>query len=407
MIFLRLISALLLSYLAGRIAKKLKFPPILGWLIIAMFLGEYGLNLLDKTTTTHLIYTTLFGISQLALGSMIGSTLVYSELKDKIRNVLVIGITDIVTTFIVVTAVFAVVLYRMHLPLIGAVIFGVIAISTAPAPPVGLVQQYHCRGTLSDTVAPMTALNSVLVNLIFFPVVAMIGAVVGDTGGSILMDILVVVAAPIALGMVTGFIAGRLVREKTSRYQTDIFFILMFIVLDIAATYLNTYIFLGSKMMNILAGISFTTTFVNTIPRRRLSSYQRDFALFHNYLFMFFIVSLSKDLNPFGLLSGGLTMIIYVISRAVSKYLGSYIGAKISRAEGKISRGIGIVMQPHSGVSIMFSGISAHAITPLSPELASLINLTISAAALVIELISLPLSKKLYEKYEEIPPSKG
>lgn len=407
MLLLRFVAAFVLSYLAGRLAKQLKFPPILGWLIIAMFLGRYGLDLLNEKLVAHPVYTTLYGVSQLALGSMIGITLVYQELKDKIKSVLMIGLFDIITTFVVVSAVFAVVLAYLHLPLIGSIIFGTIAVSTAPAPPVGLIQQYGCRGPLSDTVAPMTALNSVLINLIFFPMIAIIGAVASNAHSSFLLDILIVVCAPLVLGALVGFVASLFVKEKTSRTATNSCYALLFVVLYLVSSYLNSSVFTGTKMMTILAGMSFAAVYVNGIPAAKLRLFQKDFVPVHNYLFMFFIVNLSKDLNPFGLLTGGATMIIYVASRAVSKYLGNFIGAKISHAEEKVSKGIGIVMQPHSGVSIMFSGISAQAIAPLSPELASLITLTISAAALVIELISLPLSKKIYDQFGEIPPAQS
>lgn len=403
MLFLRFFLALALAYFAGRLAKKLKFPPIIGWLLMAMFLGPHGWKLLDEPLTSHPLYTTFFGISQLALGSMVGYTLVYRSLKEKIKSVLAISLADALVTFLLVTGVFALLLHRMQLPLIGAVLFGVIAMTTAPAPPVGLIQQYRCRGPLSDTVAPMTAINSVLTNAIFFPVVAIISALSSDAQGSILLDIAIVVLAPIGLGLVAGLAASRLVGEKSSRRQVDASYIAFFFLLFFLASFLNQKVFSSAQMMTILAGIAYAAAFVNGIPASQVGRFQKDFLPIHNALFLFFIVHLSKDLNPFGLLDGGVTMLLYVISRGLGKYSGSFLGAKLSHADEKVTRGIGLVMQPHSGVSIMFSGISAHALAPLSPELAGLLHVSISAAALVIELISMPLSKLVYEKYGEIP----
>lgn len=403
MLLLRFIAALSLAWFAGQAARKLKLPPIIGWLIVAMFLGEHGIDLLNAPLISHPLYTSLFGIAQLALGSMIGYTLLYRNLQAKLKSVLAIALADIVFTFAVVSGVFVLALRQMHLPVAGSVLFGVIAVSTAPAPPVGLVHQYHCRGPLSDSVAPMTALNNVLATIIFFIVVAIMGARISETQSSLAADIAIVVLAPVALGFLCGFIAGRLVGAKRPRWFINATYLLLFFVLYLVCSCLNEHVFISARMMPILAGISFAATFVNILPPDKLAAFQKDFGPPHNYLFMFFIVNLSKDLNPFGLLSGGPVMLLYVLARALSKYAGCYLGARISRADEKVRRGMGIVMQPHSGVSIMFSGIGAKTLAPLSPELAALLQLTISAAALVIELISLPLSKLVYEKFHEIP----
>ncbi len=48
------------------------------------------------------------------------------------------------------------------------------------------------------------------------------------------------------------------------------------------------------------------------------------------------------------LLTGGL----YILSRAVGKYFGVWLGAVISGTEGEIRKYLGLAMLPHSGVTI-------------------------------------------------------
>ena len=47
---LRLLAVMVLAFVAGKLASKLKMPVILGWLIAGMVLGPHALNLLDHHT---------------------------------------------------------------------------------------------------------------------------------------------------------------------------------------------------------------------------------------------------------------------------------------------------------------------------------------------------------------------
>ncbi|MDK7119594.1 hypothetical protein, partial [Streptococcus oralis] len=78
-----------------------------------------------------------------------------------------------------------------------------------------------------------------------------------------------------------------------------------------------------------------------------------------------------------------------------------YLGAKISHAPKVVEKYMGVIMMPHSGVSIMFAGIAAYNLMGVYPELANLLQITISAAALIIEIISLPVAGMVYRKLGE------
>ncbi len=44
LLFLRLLAAVALAFVVGKLVSKLKLPSILGWLIAGMILGPHGLS---------------------------------------------------------------------------------------------------------------------------------------------------------------------------------------------------------------------------------------------------------------------------------------------------------------------------------------------------------------------------
>ena len=66
---------------------------------------------------------------------------------------------------------------------------------------------------------------------------------------------------------------------------------------------------------------------------------------------------------------------------------------------------IGLTLLPHSGVSLLFTGISINVLTVIVPSLVSIIQGTI-ASAVINEIIVVLLAKFAFQKAHEIPGSK-
>ena len=46
---LRLLIAIIIAFIAGKLISKLRLPAILGWLIVGMILGPHAVGLLDAS----------------------------------------------------------------------------------------------------------------------------------------------------------------------------------------------------------------------------------------------------------------------------------------------------------------------------------------------------------------------
>ncbi|MDY4549560.1 MAG: hypothetical protein SPD43_02840 [Candidatus Enterosoma sp.] len=106
------------------------------------------------------------------------------------------------------------------------------------------------------------------------------------------------------------------------------------------------------------------------------------------------------------LLSSGLFTVIYIAFLSLGKISFSYVGAKITKSEDSIKKYFGLTLLPHSGVSLLFTGISINFLTVIDPCLSSIIQGMIASAAVINEIIVVLLAKFALQKAHEIPGSK-
>ena len=109
------------------------------------------------------------------------------------------------------------------------------------------------------------------------------------------------------------------------------------------------------------------------------------------------ILDLAAPLDYHLIFSAGLYTVVYIISRAVGKYLGAYFGASITHSSETVKKYLGFTLLPHSGVSLVFTGIAVSILEGPVPECAAIIQGTIAAAAVINEIIAVFMAKKGFE----------
>ena len=78
---LKLIFAVFVAFLFGKLVSKLKLPAILGWLLAGMTLGPHALGLLNEPMMEAAWYTTAESILECVVGLMIGTELIWRKIK--------------------------------------------------------------------------------------------------------------------------------------------------------------------------------------------------------------------------------------------------------------------------------------------------------------------------------------
>ncbi|MGI5964128.1 MAG: cation:proton antiporter, partial [Lawsonibacter sp.] len=215
-LFLRLCAAVALAYLCGRLITKLKLPSILGWLIAAMVLGPHALALTTQELLDAAWYQNLIHVMECAVGLMIGTELVWNKIKRSGKAIVITTLTQSLGTFLLVSLVFGIVFYVSGIPLYLALIFGGIALATAPAPALSIVREFQTDGPVTKTLIPMAALDDIVGCIVFFCVIA---AVAGHLSAGALPVYLIpmIVLLPLLIGAITGYIAGMFLKKEQGK----------------------------------------------------------------------------------------------------------------------------------------------------------------------------------------------
>ena len=131
---LRLLLAVAAAYLMGKLVSKLKLPAILGWLLTGMVLGPHALGLVDQALLDAEWYNVAESVMECTAGLMIGTELVWKRMRRSGAQIVVMTLAESLGTFVCVAAVFAAIFAFTGTPLYLALVFGGIALATAPAP---------------------------------------------------------------------------------------------------------------------------------------------------------------------------------------------------------------------------------------------------------------------------------
>lgn len=392
---LKLIFAVFVAFLFGKLVSKLKLPAILGWLLAGMTLGPHALGLLNEPMMEAAWYTTAESILECVVGLMIGTELIWRKIKKAGKQIVVTTITESLGTFLVVSLVFGVIFGITGVPLYLAFLFGGIALATAPAPSLSIVNEMKTAGPVTSTLIPMAALDDLVGALVFFTVVALVSAHV-STAGIPVLGVLFLVFLPVLIGAATGFVAGKLL-QKAHTASGALAAMLLLLCSAAIGMVLNQYVLPVPAINFLLIGMAFSTVFANMISEKQLAEIMKVMDPVIGISLIIAILNLGAPLDYHLIFGAGLYTAIYITARAIGKYSGAYLGASVTHAPQTVKKFLGFTLLPHSGVSLVFTGIAVSVLNGPAPECASIIQGTIAAAAVINEIIAVFMAKKGFE----------
>lgn len=171
----------------------------------------------------------------------------------------------------------------------------------------------------------------------------------------------------------------------------------MIVVTTVVGYLCNTYLMPSPLLNFMLMGMAFSATFSNMVTEERLERIIQDFNPLLGIAMIVVILNLGAPLDYHAILGAGLYTIVYIIARAMGKYFGARIGAKATGMQPTVQKYLGFTLLPHSGVSLVFTGITVSVLMAPAPECAGIIQGTIAAAAVINEIIAVIVAKKGFE----------
>lgn len=390
---LRLLAVVFLSALAGKLASKLKMPAVLGFLIAGMTFGPHALNLLSQEVLDHPAYHTLISFLECGMGLMLGSEMVWRKMRSYGKQIVVITLAQSLTTFVVVSAAFSAIFYWAGIPVFLGLIFGGIALAMAPAPALSIVTEYNTDGPVTKTLIPLAVIDDVIAICIFLSVM---GVILQKTAGGSLPWYLIplVILFPILIGAVTGSLTAA-VMKKVSSPKINVAVVWVGVLLTAILTALANQYLMPIPILNfMLSGMVYSAVFANILDEAKLGAVMNYCTPIINACFTLIILNLGAPLDYRLILGAGVFTAVYIIARAVGKMGGAALGAQLSHAAPTVKKYLGMVILPHSGVSLVLTGIAISALSGSYSQYGDIVRGTIAAAAVINEIIAVFVARQ-------------
>jgi len=385
-LFFGLGMLLLAGYFGGRLAQKVKFPAVTGYVVAGLVLGGSVLNLVPAHVSdriTPVIPAVALGLIALTIGGEFSIRV----LRRYGRALVAIAAIQLLVTFTVVVvalALFGCQLYQ-------ALLLGAIASATAPAATVAVLNECRASGPLTRTIIGVVAIDDALCIMLFGVVFAISGALAtGVFRASLLNAVgrsLLEIFGAIVLGTFVGLCVHFLIRKRESR--NEILIIVLGAVLCCAGV--AETLKLSPLIANMIVGF----LLVNLSERNR-----RVFGILAPVevpIYAAFFTIAGTDLNVGVFATAGLFGIVYIVARILGKTVGAGLATRVIRSEDSVGRYLGLGLLPQAGVAIgLVYLIKNSPVYPATPEFAqatdTMVNIVL-ASVLFNELIGPPLTK--------------
>ena len=378
--------AMLGGLLMTRLTRLAKLPNVTAYLLAGVLIGPYVLNLVGSDTLAG------FGvITECALGFIafsIGDEFKLESLKAIGRPALLITLFE--SVFAVICTMSITLLLGFN-PII-CIMLGALAASTAPAATLLIVRQYKAQGPLTDMLLPVVAADDATGLIAYSICVSIAQNMVNHTAfsftGTVLVPLLHIAEA-LLLGAVLGVLLAlshRYFRSHTNRMSLCIAFVMIGVGLAD---------FLG--LSNLLLCMALGAVYVNL-----WNESERILGCIDDWtypLFMLFFVISGAQLNLSTLPKVGLLGIVYVFARFGGKFLGAWLGGRITKQPAVVRNNLGWALMPQAGVAI---GMATMVLKQIPAEYSQLIQTVILSATLIYEIVGPLAAKSALQRAGEI-----
>lgn len=398
---LRIFAILCVAVTCGRLISKLKLPAILGWLIAGIVFGPYLAEIVTLDITSSVWYKVIIKIFECFAGVMIGREIVFKKIAKSGKQIIGITFVQSMGTFLFVSAAFSIVFIITGIPVYLAFVFGGIALATAPAPALSIVNEYRTGGPVTKTLLPLAAIDDVIGVAVFFTVISVISGTHGSVGTSPLA-IVFMVLLPFVIGIAFGLPASVLMKAVKRNSMRFVLLILFLVLSAVSGLLIDRYIFHSFTLNYLLTGMAFSATVANLLPEKEFEETLQLYNPLLSISLVIVIVNLGMPLDYRLIAGAGIFTFVYILSRAIGKIGGSYIGGKLTKAQPAVTKYLGFTLLPHSGVSLVFTGIATTALSSFDSSLADIVSGTIVAAAIINEIIAAIVAKYAFKWAGEI-----
>ena len=373
---LGLAALLLLGYVGGVLARKVKLPMVAGYVVMGLIIGPSVLHIIPEKIIQEFELIKILGLGLIAL--VIGGELEIKRIKHLGKIILGTTIIQVIGVFLVV---FVATFYLLKLSLPISLLLSAMATATAPAASVAVIREYQAQGPFTTTLLGIVALDDAAC-IIIFGIIAAISRMLLD--GTLASGLQMFTAPAIELlgSLGVGFVVGLLMIYILRHLHDKQHRLTVIVGLALLNSGIAAIFDLSPLLINMTTGFIYTN--LSLEPQALSVIDEIDFPIF---VVFFTLAGTSLRLDV--LAASWVAALVYIVARGIGKIGGCYVGAKLSGASEAVQRYLGLAMLPKAGVTIGLVML----VQGRFPEIAAVITAIELAAVTVCELIG-PLTAK-------------
>ncbi len=344
--------AILAGYVGGYIANRLKLPRVSGYIVVGMLLSPTLLKVFPSGFVSSSQPITDFALSIVTY--LIGGSLAVKRIKRLGKTISWITLLEAETAFVLMIIVFTFLLpvflpgrgntLTFYLPF--ALLMGAMASPTDPVASIAVIHEYRADGPLTTTLLGVAAGDDAT-GIMNFSIATSI-AVVLTAGSKLNVKGLVFVPIyTILSSIVLGLAVGYLIYISTKKIYREGAVISIVIGYLVLAYSVADFLRIDPLLTTMSAG---------AMVVNMTHDDDKMFGLLEKYyeelIFIVFFVIGSAHLQLSVLKTALLIILVFVIVRALGKFLGTYIGAKISHAPDVIKKYLAFGLFPQGGIVV-------------------------------------------------------
>jgi len=364
---------LVAALIAGHVAQLLRIPEVTGYLIVGLLIGPSGFDVISHDNLTALGF-----LSEVALGLIlfnIGAIFEASNLQRVGRSVLRITLWEATSAFVLVVLV----LLWSGLAWQIALLLAVVAMETAPATTLMVLNEYDAKGPLTDRLRAMIALNNLYV-LVAFGVVSAVLTLAGPSADGLIWagyravhGLAWSTIGSVALGALLGLSIDLWASRAKESGEA------MILAAGIVLITVGASRALG--VSPLISTLALGATVANASPHggRLLQA----LGAADPPLYAAFFVLAGAELAPSAVLSLGVVGALYAAARAAGKIAGARIGLRGQEVPPLVRRHLGYCLISSSSLAV---GLTIQVRSAFPPYAATVTGIVL-AAVLIFEIV--------------------
>lgn len=373
------------SVLAGFLSNLIRLPKVTAYLLVGLMLGPSLINAIPESHVSD-----LEPVIQLAMALVLfrlGTHFSFGLLRRQLTLAWPTAIGDAVATLSLVT----VGLLLVGMPFTMALLLGCLAIATAPATTILVLQEVRSEGPVTERTQTLVALNN-FICIVMFEVCFVLFHQFSSSDANKAIGDLLRLGGTLFGSLILGILGGLVISYACGFLKKNSWLVLLIavttLVLGIAVTFELSYMLTFLAMGVIVANSSEVSQQI-----------AEELDHITGLLCVIFFAVHGAELHLDAAMAVGMAGMVYIVARVAGKLIGNYLGARMAGQPSVIRRYVGPSLLAQAGAAI---ALASMAVTR-APELGVPILQIILGSVVIFEIAGPLLVRAALLRAGEVP----